>query len=149
MTRALQKLIHVGCRELGLDAETRHDLQLVVTGKESLSEMTEDELNAVVMALRERGFQPTRGAGRGHGARPRAPRADVRFCHVMWRLLAEKGAVRRPGPDGLNTFIRARFAKKWGHVPIDIDAMREWSEISDIVDALKDWCLREGIEIGQ
>jgi len=77
------------------------------------------------------------------------PRADVRFCHVMWRLLNEAGAAKVPGPQGLNAFIRSRFEKTWGYTPIDIDAMREWREIADVVEALKDWCAREGIDLEQ
>lgn len=144
--RALQRLIHVGCRELGLDSETRHDLQLVVTGKASMADMTDGELQKMVEALKERGFRPfdRKSPARGRKA---APRADVRFCHVMWRLLHQKGAVRVAGAPGLNKFIRARFEAKWGSVPIDIDMMQEWSEIADIVDALKAMCRRNGIEV--
>lgn len=147
MSRALQKLVYVGCRELGLDDDTRRDLQLQVTGKPSLKLMSDPELEQVVDALKARGFRP---AARGSVSRPRrapAARGDVRFCHVMWRLLAESGAVKTPGPEGLNLFIRRRFERKWGHVPIDIDAMCEWSEISDVIDALKAWCAREGIDL--
>lgn len=142
--RSLQRLIHAGARELGLDDDTRRDLQLVATGKASMRDMTEADLSKMLAALRERGFHPE--APRPGGRAP-APRGDVRFCHVMWRLLAEKGAVRQPGPAGLNAFIRARFEAKWGHVPIDIDAMREWSQISDVVRALKDMCRRAGIDL--
>jgi len=56
MTRALQQLIHVGCRELKIDTETRHILQQALTGKASLSEMTEPELELVVNHLKKRGF---------------------------------------------------------------------------------------------
>lgn len=146
MSRALQRLVHVGCRELGIDGDTRRDLQLVVTGKVSMQEMTEGDLEKLVKALKERGFSPAPTRA-GRKVRAPAPRADVRFCHVMWRLLAEKGAVKQPGPAGLNAFVRSRFERKWGHVPLDIDAMREWAEISDVIDALKDWCRREGIEL--
>lgn len=138
--RALQKLVHVGCRELGIEADDRRALQLMVTGKASMSDMTEAELDQVVAALKARGF-----AAKG-GRRPSAKRADIRYAHVLWRLLHEKGAVRVAGPAGLNAFIRARFEAKWGSVPIDIDAMQDGGEISDIIDALKDWCQREGIK---
>lgn len=138
-TRALQKLVHVGCRELGIDADNRRALQLMVTGKESMADMTEAELDQVVSALKARGFN-----AKG-GRRASAKRADTRYAHVLWRLLHEAGAARVAGPAGLNAFIRARFEKKWGSVPIDIDAMQDGAEISDIIDALKDWCRREGI----
>ena len=56
--RALQKMIHVGCRELGLDTDLRCELQLQVTGKASMSDMTDAELNAVLSDLKSRGFEP-------------------------------------------------------------------------------------------
>lgn len=142
--RQLQRLIHAGCRELGLDADTRHDLQLVATGKASMSNMTEAELERVVAALKERGFKPG-FKGDAKGRRAPAPRADLRYVHVLWGLLAQHGKVRVAGRDGLNAFVRARFEKAWGAVPLDVDALRDWRQIADLVDALKAWCTREGI----
>ena len=144
----LRRLIHVGCRELGLDSDTRHDLQLVATGKASLSDMTEAEMLRVVEALRQRGFKPGFKSGStGRKSRPAAPRADLRYIHVLWGLLGKAGVLKRPGRDGLNAFVRSRFEKKWGAVPLDIDHLREWEQISDVIDALKDWCRREKIKV--
>lgn len=140
--RQLQKTIHVACRDLGLDGETRRDLQLRVTGKASMRDMDEGDLKSVVSELKRMGFRQTTC-----GRRPKAKRPDVRFCHVMWRLLHEAGAVKVGGAKGLNAFVRSRFEKTWGHVPIDIDAMTEHSEINDVVRALKDWCGRAGVEL--
>jgi len=76
-----------------------------------------------------------------------APRADLRFVHVLWKLLGDAGKIKKPGRDGLNAFIRSRFENKWGAVPLDIDAMRDHDKISDVIDALKAWCHREGVEL--
>lgn len=146
MTRALQKLVHVGCRDLGIDAETRHDLQLLVTGKESLADMTEGDLNKVIDALKARGFRPQAG-GAARAKRPAAARGDVRFCHVLWGKLARAGAVDQRGAKGLNAFTRARFADKWGAAPIDIDAMQDARQIAAVIEALKAMCLRAGIDL--
>ncbi|WP_315900475.1 regulatory protein GemA [Maritimibacter alkaliphilus] len=137
----MQRTIFAGCRELGLDDATRRDLQLRVTGKASLSDMSEREKTAVLAELRQLGFKAT------GGRRPAAKRADVRLAHVLWRLLHESGAARVGGPAGLNAFIRARFAKSWGAAPIDIDAMTDHGQIADVIDALKDWCRREEIDL--
>jgi len=154
MTTALnlQKMIHVGCKQLGLDDDTRHALQLGATGKESLSAMSEAELLKVVEALKVRGFRPFgnsyfkgRKAGFTGKAKPPAPRSDLRYVHVLWRLLGEAGAVNKPGRDGLNAFVRSRFEGKWAFVPIDIDALRDPSQINDVTRALKDMCRRAGV----
>lgn len=148
------KLIHVGCRELGIDGETRRAMQLQLVGKESLTAMTEAERKQVLTALKERGFKPfgnakTGGPKFGGRGRPAAKRPDVRFAHVLWRLLVEAGEAKVAGSKGLNAFIRARFAKTWGFVPLDIDVMQEAAEIRDVVEALKDWCARKGVELDQ
>lgn len=150
----LKRMIHVGCKELGLDDDTRRGLQLVATGKNSMADMTEAELHKVVTALKERGFKPfgnTYYTSRKSGVKPRAPgqapRADLRFVHVLWTQLGKAGALKRPGRDGLNAFIRSRFEGKWQSVPIDVDALRDASQINDVTRALKDMCRRAGVVI--
>lgn len=139
------RLIHVAARELGLDEDTRRDLQLVTTGKASLKDMSDDELNDVVEALKARGFAPGRKVStKGRRA---ANRGDVRFCHVLWGKLAKAGAVEKAGAAGLNAFIRARFEKAWGAAPIDIDQMRDWKQIASVIEALKGMCHRAGIDL--
>ncbi|RWR26830.1 regulatory protein GemA [Sinirhodobacter populi] len=142
--RNLQRMIHVGCKQLGLDDDTRRDLQLVATGKVSMADMSEADLQKVIDALKKRGFK-TGFKTSAKGRRAPAPRADLRYLHVLWRLLAEAGAIREPGSTGLNAFIRARFEGHWSFVPIDVDALRDPAQISDVTRALKDMCRRAGI----
>lgn len=143
--RDLQKLIHVGCRELGLDADARRDLQQAATGKASMRDMTEADLRLVVDRLKASGFDP----GSGRVRHPRAPRADLRLVHVLWRMLGEAGELKQPGRAGLNAFIRRRFGDAWGSVPADIDMLRDWEKIDTVIQALIDWCERAGIEVDE
>lgn len=145
MTRALQKLVHVGCRELGIDGETRRDLQLLVTGKASMHDMTEADLSKLVTALKERGFKPQ--GGKGRAKRPAAKRADVRFAHVLWGKLHKAGAVDQGGAKGLNAFLRARFEKAWGAAVFDIDTMQDHRQIATLIEALKGMCARAGVKL--
>jgi len=146
----LRRLIHVACRDLGLDSDTRHDLQLAVTGKASLSDMTEPEMLRVVEALKQRGFKPGfNGGSKGSKSRPAAPRTDLRYIHVLWGMLGKAGVLKRPGRDGLNAFIRSRFEGKWQSVPIDVDALRDAGQINDVIRALRDMCARNGVEVGK
>lgn len=148
--RTLQRQIHVACRQLGLDADLRHDIQLSATGKASLRDMDEADLRKVISALEQRGFKggfKGTGSGLAKGRRQAADRADVRFLHVLWRLLSEAGAVRKPGREGLNAFVRSRFGASWGAEVIDIDALRDACQINDVTRALKDMCRRAGVEV--
>lgn len=142
----LQRQIHVGCKQVGLDNDARHDLQLLVTGKASMADMTNGDLLKMVDALKKRGFKSGfKGASKPR--RPAAPRADLRFVHVLWKLLGEAGALKKPGRDGLNAFVRSRFEGKWQSVPIDIDALRDAGQINDVTRALKDMCRRAKVKV--
>lgn len=139
MNRSLQRMIHLACRELGLDGEARRDLQLAVTGKASMTEMSEADLARLMDRLKADGFKVAAKP------RTRAPRPDLRYVHVLWGLLGSAGKLKKPGRTGLNAFVRSRFENKWQSVPIDIDALRDAGQINDVTRALKDWCHREGI----
>lgn len=138
----LKRMIHVGCKQLGLDDDARHALQRSVTGKESLSDMTEDELTLVVNRLKADGFAP---AARGRRFTP-APRRDLRLVHLLWRKLGDAGALERPGRAGLNAFIRTQFEASWGSVPADIDMLRDWQQIDAVLQALIAWGKRAKID---
>lgn len=144
--RTLQKQIHVACRDLGLDGEARHDIQIAACGKASMRDMDKRDLMLVIDHLKDRGWRsaPTR---KSRGYRKAAPRADLRLVHVLWRLLGEAGVLDKPGRAGLNAFIRSRFADKWESVPIDVDALRDHKQINAVIRALKDWCKRAGVEL--
>lgn len=149
MNLALQRKIFVGCRQLGLDEDTRRDLQLVATGKESLSDMDDAEMRKVLDALKAKGFKPTSRAGKLKNHRQAAPRADLRYVHVLWGLLGRAGHLEKPDRAGLNAFVRSRFEGKWQSVPLDIDMLQNAGQINDVTRALKDWCRRKGIETEQ
>lgn len=150
MTRRLQRHIFAACRELGMDTQTRHDMQFQATGKASTTDMSEAELRLVIDRLKENGWKPRvkEGVKRGLKQRhKRASRGDLRLVHVLWRLLGDAGCLRDPSRRGLNAFIRSRFENTWVSVPIDIDALRDAHQIAQLVTALKDWCRREGVEL--
>lgn len=136
--RALQKLIFAACRQLGLDDEERRDLQVVVTGKSSMTDMSEADMRKLADRLKELG-------GVKPGRRPAAPRADLRYIHALWGNLGRAGKLRKPDRAGLNAFVRARFEGKWASVPLDIDMLQDAGQINDVTRALKDWCVREDV----
>lgn len=136
MSSALIKLVHVGCRELGIDAETRREMQEQLTGKASLSDMTDAEITLVVDNLKQRGFK-VKG-----GRRKAASRADLRLIHVLWAKLGEAGALADPSRSGLNAFVRKQLEKAGGVAPADVDMLREHYQIDDIIQALKAWARR-------
>ncbi len=134
------RMIHVAARQLGLDEDTRRALQLAETGKASLATMTDAEGDKVLQALKQRGFKAA------SKARAAAPRGDIRFAHVLWGKLHAAEAVKVKGAAGLNAFVRARFEKAWGAVPLDVDQMRDGRQIAALLQALKGMCDRAKVE---
>ncbi len=141
---AMIKKVHVGCRSLGIDGETRRDLQLQVTGKASITDMTDADLTLVLGALKARGFTPSGGAA---PRRKAAARGDVRFCHVLWAKLYKAGAVQMAGAAGLNAFVRSQYTNAWGAAPIDIDTLTDHRKIATVIEALKAMCRRADIDL--
>jgi phage gp16-like protein len=137
---ALVRTIHVACKQLGLDDETRHDLQLRVVGKASLTEMTPAEQQKVLKELEALGWRKT------SGKRQAAKRGDVRFAHVLWGKLCRAGAVEQKGAPGLNSFVRKRFEGAWGAAVLDVDQMRDSAQIATVIEALKAMCRRAGVD---
>lgn len=141
MKRDLRKKVFVACRELGLSEDARHDIQMRLTGKSSLSDMTDHEMELVVNHLINSGWTPSTPK------RAAAPRGDLRFVHVLWSKLSSAGKLDNPTREGLNRFIRRRFGDHWGSVPADIDHLRDAEQIAQVIEALKTWCRREGIKL--
>lgn len=140
MTANMIRTIHVGCRQLGIDADTRHDLQLRLVGKASLADMSDDERKRILDELKARGFRPS------SGKRPKAPRADLRLVHVLWAKLGHAGELKDPTRKGLNKFIQKRFGEAWGFVPADIDGLRDHDKIDAVLQALIQWGKRAKID---
>ncbi|EBA16387.1 hypothetical protein RSK20926_21719 [Roseobacter sp. SK209-2-6] len=138
----LQKKIHVGCCALGIDSDARRALRLAVTGKASMTDMNTAELNLVLDRLKDDGFK-VQAKGK---SRPQASRQNLRLVHVLWKKLGEAGVLEDPSRKGLNSFIRARFHKVWGHIPLDVDALRDQEKIDQVIQALKAWGQRVEIE---
>lgn len=149
MTATTIRMIHVACRDLGLDQDTRHELQERVTGKASLSDMTEKQLKLVVDELKAKGWSPVPKKAVKKGGktfRNFASRGDIRFCHVLWGKLVAAGVFAVPGHEGLNAFARTVLEKQAGATPLDFDQVRDHGQIALVIEVLKARCIRAGVE---
>ena len=150
MSATTIRMIHVACRDLGLDQETRHELQERVTGVTSLSAMNERQLKLVVDELKAKGWKPVqKGATKKGGKQFRnfASRGDIRFCHVLWGKLVEKGVFAVPGHEGLNAFARTVLEKAEGVAILDVDQLRDHKQIALLIEVLKNRCDRVGVKL--
>ena len=147
MSATTIRMIHVACRDLGLDQDTRHELQERVTGKTSLSDMTERQLKLVVDELKAKGWQPARKVSGKKTFRNFASRGDIRFCHVLWGKLVAASVFAVPGHEGLNAFARTVLEKPAGATILDVDQLRDHKQIALLIEVLKARCARAGIDL--
>lgn len=146
MSATTIRMIHVACRDLGLDQETRHELQERVTGISSLSAMNERQLKLVVDELKAKGWTPAPKKG-SKTYRNFASRGDIRFCHVMWGKLVAAGVFTVPGHEGLNAFARTVLEKADGATILDVDQLRDHKQIALLIEVLKSRCARAGVKL--
>lgn len=146
MSATTIRMIHVACRDLGLDQDTRHELQERITGKASLSDMTERDLKLVVDELKAKGWTPAPKKG-PKTFRNFASRGDIRFCHVLWAKLVAKGVFSVPGHEGLNAFARTVLEKADGVAILDVDQLRDHKQIALLIEVLKNRCARAGVRL--
>jgi hypothetical protein len=133
--------IFAACKDLGLDEEARRDIQVRLTGKASLADMTDAEKGVMINELKAKGWKPS-----GHRRRPAAQRKDQRFIFVLWRLLVEAGVVS-PGERALRAFINSQnFAAKWGEAVSDPNMMSA-ERCYDVIEALKNVAARNGVKV--
>lgn len=99
MRRRLIAMIHVARKQLGLDEDTYRSLLGRVTGQRSAAQLTEGQLGAVVDAMKERGFVPTRG--HAYSDKP-----HVRKVWALWAELELTGLVRSPGRASCRAFVQ-------------------------------------------
>lgn len=144
----VRKLIFGECRRQGIDEDTRHAIQVRVTGKASLTEMSLHEMAKVMHAVR-RGYS----ADRRRAAKPRGARAHDRKgeklradllpagphtskLRALWISAFELGVVR----DREDKALAAWICRQTG-----MDAAR-WAtprQTSACIEALKDWMARD------
>lgn len=146
MTRAaLIRSVHAAARRLALDEETRRAVYRRVTGRESLTGMTEAELAATAAEFRR--LAPARP-----GLRKASPKAHVRLVYALWWRLAEAGlaaegartaAERR---KALNAFLNRRFQTELKGLETEADFLSA-ALAAKAAEALKAMAERGGLKL--
>ena len=136
--RRAQRAYHAACRDLGIDEDTRRDMQLSVTGVASTTAMGETEFAALQAHLKELGWTPKKTAGRNW--RARSPKAHVRKVYAIWGALKKAGVWRESAHRSLDRFVQ--------HVTGIGSA--EWldpEQANKVIEALKAIAQREGVKL--
>ena len=126
----IRRAIFAKCREEGIDEAARHEIQRRATGKESLKEMSPEEMETVLRALGGRVRREPRTAELPNG--PHTSKLRALWISAYWL-----GVVRDNRDGALASFICRQAgidAAKWA-TPVQTAAC---------VEALKDWMARDG-----
>ncbi len=86
------KAVHAACRAQGIDDETRHALQVQITGHASLTEMSVFDLDSVLNHLNRHG--PAKPNAWGFVFKLPPERRDL--CKKIFRLAERVGAAQTP-----------------------------------------------------
>lgn len=127
--------IHVGLKSIGLvDEGDRRALYARVTGRTHLTEMTEDERQAVMSELRRLGFKPT---SKGDQSRRRPSGRYAGKLQALWIAAYNLALVRDCSNGALEAFVRRQTGlerERFLHRPQDA---------ARVIEALKAWIARE------
>jgi hypothetical protein len=127
--------IHVANKQLGLDEETARDLYERITGKRSLRQMNDRELQLVVTEQRRQGFKPVEKGLQGPFAKK---------LQALWIAAWNLGIVRDRTDGAMLSFIKRQTGIE--HTRFLLDA----EDAAKAIDALKAWMAREaGVDWSQ
>lgn len=127
--------IHVANKQLGLDDDTARDLYQRVTGKRSLRELNESQLQLIVAEQRRQGFTPAAKGLQGPFAKK---------LQALWIAAHNLGIVRDRTDAAMLSFVKRQTGIEHTRFLLDAD------DAAKAIDALKAWMTREaGVDWSQ
>lgn len=122
----LIRAVRAACRAQGIEDDDRRALQLEITGKASLGDMSPGEIGRVLDRLNR------------NRAAPMAHRAHVGKIRALWWSLYWLGAIDDPGAKALDAFVKRQTGRQalrfLGH-----------AQAPSVIEALKSMAVREGV----
>ena len=136
----LIRLVHTGCRVLGIDEDERRNIQFDISGHESLTRMSVNDMKRVLHELRRRGFIPVRKTvSKNNRWRVFSdwlpPVPETGKLKAMWLALWNLGCTTDPSVDALHAWVRKQTGL----------SAAQWvsrAQISSCIEALKSWLAR-------
>ena len=128
--RALQRAIFGSCRARGIKTADRHALQQRVTGRASLTDMSEAQMKRVLAEI--------------NGSRSREQAGDTlppgelsSVLIALWLSALHLGVVHDRSTAALTAFVRRQTG-------CDAARFANSSQLAQVIEALKSWMTREG-----
>lgn len=147
----LIRLVQVGRRSLGLDEETYRELLAQQSGKRSAAELTLQELDKVLLAMKGVGFKPTVKRA-VNGGKPRrlspargAPTrtAEIGVIRAIWITMHRHGLLRDGSETALNHYVERQTVRINNGVGVAEVAWLSEALAYPVLESLKHWHKRE------
>ena len=109
--RAMEGKVHVAKKEMGIDEDTYRGMMMDVTGKASLTQLNDREVEQLVEHFKAKGWQakpksPPKFAG-SHSKGADHPTA--RKARALWISLYQLGAIENASERALETFVKRQM----------------------------------------
>lgn len=150
----LIRLVQVGRRSLGLDDETYRELLAQQSGKRSAAELTPQELDKVLMAIKAAGFKPTvKHPAKGGKQKRLSPArgapvktAEIGVIRAIWITMHRHGLLRDGSENALNHYVERQTVRLNNGIGVAEVAWLSDTLAYRVLESLKNWHKREMIE---
>lgn len=131
----LISIIHVAKKQLAIAEDSHRALLLGVTGKDSLKQMDNKELEAVVERYKKHGFKKTKP--KRAGGHKMADQNHARLIRALWLSLYHLGEVRDPSEEAMRQYVK-RMSR------VDSIKFLTAGQSNAVITGLRDWMKRAG-----
>ena len=150
----LIRLVQVGRRSLGLDDETYRELLTQQSGKRSAAELTLQELDKVLQAMKGAGFKPTVKRGVKGGKQKRLSpvsgtqvrTAEIGVIRAIWIAMHRHGLLRDGSETALNHYVERQTVRINNGVGVAEVAWLSEALAYPVLESLKNWHKREMVK---
>ncbi|BBG84608.1 GemA protein [Aeromonas hydrophila] len=150
----LIRLVQVGRRSLGLDEETYRELLVQQSGKRSAAELTLQELDKVLLAMKGAGFKPTvkRAVNEGKPKRLSPARgaptktAEIGVIRAIWITMHRHCLLRDGSETALNHYVERQTVRINNGVGVAEVAWLSEALAYPVLESLKNWHKREMVK---
>ncbi len=150
----LIRLVQVGRRSLGLDEETYRELLAQQSGKRSAAELTIQELDKVLLAMKGAGFKPTvKRAVNGGKQKRLSPAsgtpvrtAEIGVIRAIWITMAKHGLLRDGSETALNHYVERQTVRLNKGIGVAEVAWLSEELAYPVLESLKNWHKRGMVE---
>ncbi|MFM5241187.1 gp16 family protein [Aeromonas rivipollensis] len=150
----LIRLVQVGRRSLGLDEETYRELLTQQSGKRSAAELTLQELDKVLLAMKAVGFKPTvkrpvkvtvsKRFSPARGAPVKT--AEIGVIRAIWITMHRHGLLRDGSESALNHYVERQTVRLNNGIGVAEVAWLSEALAYPVLESLKNWHKREMVK---